>query len=388
MIDYQYANRDRPVRLGLVGGGPGSFAGIAHPIAARLDGRFSIVAGVFSSHPDRSADRAAIHGVARDRAYATLPEMVEAESARRDGVEAVAVITPRQSHFAVAKIAVDAGLHVICEKPISESAAEAEELASLVAQKGVVFCLTHNYSGYPMVREARQMVQSGAIGDIRMLEAQFILGRAAQRDEGAAERKPWNFDLAAQGYSWIMLEVGTHVEHIARFVTGLRPVAVCAEINSASPIFGNDDTAMLLVRYENGARAVMWFSFAAAGCNHDLKFRVHGKSGGLEWRQDEPERLVHSDVDRPRQTRQRGELYLSTSSRLAERISRGHPEGFHEAFANLYRDFGEAIRARQTGTLLAPEFATFPTAEDGVLTLRFSEAAYRSAICGSAWTPV
>jgi predicted dehydrogenase len=388
MTDYQYTSRATPIRLGLVGGGPGSFAGIAHPIAARLDGRFSIVAGVFSSDAERSVERASIHGVSQGRAYSSIEGMIAAERDRPDGIEAIAVITRRNSHYQFSKVALEAGLHVICEKPITETSKEAQELLDIANRVGVVFTLTHNYSGYPMVRNARQMVRDGRIGDVRMIEGQFTLGLDAARDESGAKRKPWQRDIAGQGFSWVMLEVGSHVEHLSRFVTGLRPVEVCAEIGSASPLTDRDDTAMLLVRYENGARGVMWFTFAAAGGTHGLKLRVHGQTGGLEWRHSEPENLIFTQVDAPQQTLLRGEPGLYEVAQLGQRITRGHPEGFHEAFANIYRDFSEQIKSRRDGVPLADAFAVSPTIEDGLLTLKFAEAAYRSASEGGHWIKI
>lgn len=387
-MNYQYTSRANPIRLALVGGGPGSFAGIAHPIAARLDGRFAIVAGVFSSDPLRSKERAEIHGVVPDRAYGSIHEMIESEQQRIDGIEAIAIITPRQTHFGLARAALEAGLHVICEKPITETAEEARQLLDIADRTDLVFCLTHNYSGYPMVRHAKRMVRDGQLADIRMVEAQFTLGLSAARDESRSTRSPWKQDLSGQRSSWILLEVGTHVEHLVRYVTGLNPVEVCAEIGSASPLSQNDDTAMMLIRYENGARGIMWCTFAAAGGTHGLKLRVHGKLGGIEWRQEHPEDLVYTQVDHPMQILVRGEPGLSTDACLNERITRGHPEGFHEAFANLYRDFAEAIRSKKYGTALLPEFATYPTILDGLKTLTFCEACFKSALNGAVWTHV
>lgn len=388
MQTHQFESRSNPVRLGLIGGGPGSFAAIAHPIAARLDGRLKIVAGVFSREPTQSKSRATIHDVSTERAYPTPAAMYASEAERADGIEAVAIITPRSSHFELAKGAIEAGLHVLCEKPIAESSEQARELQHLADQAKVVFCLTHNYSGYPMIRQARAMVADGAIGDVRMMQAEFTLGLDAARDETRAKRAPWSFDLGSIPFSWIMLEVGTHAEHLARYVTGLSPVEVCAEIGAASPLVPNDDTALLMVRYENGARGVMWFTFSAAGGVHGLKLRVHGKIGGVEWHQARPEELIYTQVDAPQQTLMRGEPGQFPLATAASRITKGHPEGFHEAFANLYRDFAEAVRARQMGSDLAPQFSTFPSIADGVKSLQFSEAAYRSALNGSAWTRV
>jgi predicted dehydrogenase len=274
--------------------------------------------------------------------------MYAAESARADGIEAVAIVSPRATHFKLAKGALEAGLHVICEKPVTESAEEARELQRLADQKDVIFCLTHGYSGYPMIRHARAMIAEGAIGDVRMLHVEFSLGMGASRDESKATRAPWSFDLSAIPYTWIMLEVGSHAEHLARYVTGLLPVEVCAEINAASPLFPFDDTALLMVRYDNAARGMMWVSVSAAGSTlGSLRLRVYGQLGALEWSHARPEELIYTQVDKPRQTLVRGEPGMSDLANTASRIPQGLPEGFLEAFANIYRDFSEAVRAKK-----------------------------------------
>lgn len=382
-------SRANPVRIGLIGGGPASFGGTVHPMAIRLDGRLQIVAGVFSRDPAQAGSRAEIHNVSPDRGYPTAAAMFAAERKRADGIEAVAIVTPRESHFELASAAIEAGLHVICEKPITETFAQARDLQRLAEQAGVIFCLTHGYSGYPMIRQAREMISAGAIGDVRMLNGEFLLGMGAARDESMAQRAPWAFDLAGTPHSWILLEIGSHVEHLARYVTGLAPVEVSAEIGAASPLVPFDDTAFVTLRYENGARGSMWFSASAAGAGlNSLKLRVHGSTGGLEWHQASPEDLIFTQVDQPRQTLQRGEAGQSDLAVAAGRLVPGLPEGFLEAFANLYRDFAAAIRAQQAGTAIPPSFSTFPGISDGLKVLQFAEAAHRSALNGSAWTRV
>ncbi len=376
----------RRLRLGVVGGGPGSLIGPVHRAAARLDGRYDVLASVLSSDPERARAAGAEAGIAPERAYGTLEEMLAAERAREDGVDVVAVMTPNHAHHPACKAIVAAGVDVVCDKPLATSLDEALDLVAAVREAGTVFCFTHNYSGYPMVREARALVRSGALGEIRQAHVVYAQGQLSSYVEPQApERLRWRLDPARGGPSPVLGDIGTHAHQLLTFITGEQVTRVAADVGPTVPGRTADDYAGMLLRLEGGGRGVMWVTQAASGAENALEIRVHGSRGGLEWAQNQPNQLRHVEQLQPARILSRGQPGLSPAASRASRIPLGHPEGFHEAFANLYADAAEAIAARITGVDPDPLALDFPTVEDGARGLRFVEAALASRDRGGAW---
>ncbi len=379
----------RPLRLGVVGGGPGSFIGPIHRSAAVLDGCFRVVAGVVTSRPERAAVQGAAVGLDEARSYSNVDEMIKLEAQRVDGqgIEAVAVMTPNDCHFAECSAAMQAGLHVICDKPLANSVEEARALVLLARQTGVVFCLTHNYSGYPMVRQARAMVEQGALGAIRMVNAEYLQGGMASAVESGplSDKLKWKLDATRGGPSLVMGDIGTHAHHLASFVAVSPVTRVAADVGSIVPDRQFDDFAGMLWRFANGARGVCCVSQAAAGAENNVTVRVYGERGMLEWQHAVPNYLRHSPLGEPARTLGRGDPYLLPAAQCATRISRGHPEGFRESFANLYADFAALIAARLTSTDPDPLALRIPTVEDGLRGILFVDAALQSSRQGGGW---
>jgi predicted dehydrogenase len=377
----------RRLRLGVVGGGPGSFIGTVHRAAARLDDHYEIVAAVMSRNPERARAAARASGIPEERAYADHGELLAREAGRADGIDVLAIMTPNDTHYAIARDALASGLDVICDKPLATNLEDALDLVQRVKESGLVFCLTHNYTGYPMVRHARAMVQRGELGPIRQLHVEYIQGNLAVPTE--ADRDPaanWRFVAELCGASLVLGDIGTHAHHLACFITGLELSEVAAELGSVMPGRQVHDYGHLLLRFAGGARGSMWVTNAAAGAEHGLHIRVFGDKGGLEWHQEEPNRLLHRPLGGFAQVLTRGRPGLSAEAERATRIVLGHPEGFHEAFANLYADAAEAIVARRTGAEPDPLALDFPTVEDGARGIKFVEAAVASHANGGRWT--
>jgi predicted dehydrogenase len=372
----------RRLRLGVVGGSRG-FIGPVHRTAARLDDAFEIVAGVLSADPERGRIAAAGIGLDTARTYATVPAMLAAERARPDGIDAVAVMTPNADHFASAMAALDAGLDVICDKPLTTALDDALALVAKVRDTGLVFCTTYNYSAYPMVRQARAMVQAGEIGTIRQVHLTYVQGHNATLVEAGEGGRAWRFDPAQCGPSLILGDIGTHAHHLGAYVTGLELDRVLADVGASLPGREVDDYAGVLLRWSNGARGTMWVTNAAAGAEHGLAFRIFGDEGGLEWHQERPNDLLHRRLggfERRLSRRLHGALHP-----LAERSARveiGHPEGYQEAFANLYLEVARAIVARRTGREVDPALPQPPTVLDGARGIRFIEACVESRRTG------
>jgi predicted dehydrogenase len=381
------ARLGRRLRLGVVGGGPGSFIGTVHRTAARLDDHYEVVAAVLSRNPERGRAAARAIGIAEARAYRDHAELLAREAERADGIEVLAIMTPNHMHHAAARDALAHGLDVICDKPLATTLTDALDLVRRVAASGLVFCTTYNYTGYPMVRHARAMVRSGALGAICQLHVEYIQGHLAGDTE--ADRDPtanWRFAPEQCGPSLVVGDIGTHAHHLATFVTGLELTELAAELGSALPGRQAHDYAHLLLRFAGGARGSMWVTNSAAGAEHGLHLRVFGDQGGLEWRQEEPNRLLHRPLGGFPQVLTRGRPGLSPEAERATRIVLGHPEGFHEAFANLYADAADAIVARRTGAPPDPLALDFPTVVDGARGVKFVEAAVASHHAGGRWT--
>ncbi len=386
-MDYELRRRfGRRLRLGMVGGGRSSLIGETHRMAARLDDRYELVAGCFSSDAVRGRAAGADLLIPVDRIYADIRQMAEAESKRADGIDVAAICSPTDSHHAAAVAFLQRGIEVICDKPMTSTLEEAIGLVKAVRKSGRLFCLTHNYTGYPMVREARARIAAGEIGAVRLASVEFPIGTSRMvAEEPDAAKRHWRFDPDRVGVAGILGEVGTHVHHMASFVTGHEVAAVSATMATLTPGRRVYDNAFLTVKFSNGAQGIFWSSYVAAGNEHGLSFRVHGEKGGLAWRQEEPNELWLMPFDGPRQRLSRGQDGLSPAAERATRIRIGHPEAFTEAFANLYRDFADAAMAARLG--LAPGSAAldFPRAEDGARTLKLIEAATASNERNGAW---
>ena len=378
----------RKLRLALVGGGPGSFIGAMHRQAARLDDRYEVVSAVLSSDPDRCLSAGRELGLDEDRIHSDVARMCAAEAAREDGAEVAAIMTPNDSHLPFAKAALENGLDVICDKPMTNTVAEAEELVQIVRDTGLVFCLTHNYTGYPMVRQARAMVANGQLGDIRLVQVEYVQGGKAREDDPdpADGPVPWRFDPAKSGPSLVLGDIGSHAHNLVRFITGLEVTEVAAEVGAVVPNRRVHDFAGALLRMEKGVRGSFWTTQAAAGVENCLRIRVSGTKGSLEWLQEHPQVLQFKPLGAPAETRTpNGPGTLPLAGR-SSRIVAGHPEGFPDGFANIYSDAAEVIAARRTGSAPDPLAMHFPTAEDGLLGVRFIERMLASSEKNGAWT--
>ena len=375
----------RRLRLAVIGGGPGSFIGAMHRTAARVDDRYELVAGALSSDPQRSNAAGRDLGIAR--IYSGAIELLDGEAAHPEGADVVAIMTPNDSHHAYAMAALDRGFDVICDKPMTNTLAEAREVLEKVEETGLVFCLTHNYTGYPMVRQARAMVEAGELGEIALVQVEYVQGgKAARNDPAPDDPLPWRYDPVRGGPSLVMGDIGTHAHNLVRFITGLEVSEVAAEIGHIVPDRQVDDYAGALLRLENGARGSFWVTQAAAGVENCLRIRVSGTTGTVEWMQEQPTRLAYKPLAGPAEIRTPNGPGTHPLAARASRIVAGHPEGFHEGFANLYSDAAEAIAARRAGIAADPLALHFPNAGDGALGVRFVDAAMASSINGGAWT--
>ena len=376
----------RKLRLAMVGGGPGSNIGDTHRRAAGFDGRYTLLAGVFASDPARSRAFAASLEIAPDRRYGSWEEMAEREGGRKDGVEVVAIMTPNASHHPIAKAFLERGIDVICDKPLTTGLDDALDLLRLARRTGLVFAVTYNYTGYPMVRQAREMVRSGELGAIRLVQVEHASGWASTLLEASGHKQAtWRTTPSIAGKSAVVGDIGTHAHHLARFVTGLEVTEVSAELSTLVPGRKSDDNAHVKLRFTNGARGLMWVSMAATGNLHGQRIRVFGEKASLEWIQEQPEQLHLRPLDGPHRVLSRGCGYLSAAAQRATRLWPGHPEGFLEAFANLYSGAADAVLARRDDAPLDRSALSFPTVEDGVLGVKFVEVAVESSRRDGAW---
>ncbi len=360
----------RKVRLGMVGGGQGSNIGETHRYAARLDDRYALVSGVFASDAGRSRDFAATLGIAPERRYGSWQEMAEQEAQREDGLEVVSIMTPNNSHYAIAKAFLERGIDVICDKPLTTDVEQALELMRLVRQSGLVFGVTYCYTGYPMVRQAREMVRGGELGKIRLVQVEHASGWASTLLEAEGHKQAvWRTTPSIAGKSSVVGDLGTHAHHLARFISGLEITEVSAELASIVPGRQVDDNAHIMLRFNNGAKGMMWASMVAAGHMHE----------------EQPNELILRPADGPHQILSRGSGWLSPAARRTSRLWPGHPEGYLEAFANLYSDIADAVLARRDGVAADPLAYLFPTVEDGVLGVKFVDAAVASHQQDGRW---
>ena len=379
----------RKIRMGMVGGGRDAFIGAVHRMAAALDGHIELVCGAFSSDPERSRASGADFYLPAHRVYGDFHEMMAAEAELPAGerMDFVSIVTPNNVHFPVAKAALEAGFHVLSDKPMTFDLAEARELAALVERTGLQFGLTHNYTGYPMVKEARHLVRSGAIGAVRKVVVEYPQGWLASLIESEGQKQAsWRTDPARAGASSCMGDIGTHAENLMEYITGLEIAELCADLSTMVDGRQLDDDGNVLVHLDNGARGVLYASQISAGEENPLTIRIYGELAGLEWRQEEPNTLTVKWGDRHREVRRTGVGELSAASAAHTRLPAGHPEGFVEAFANLYRNYALALQARLAGEQPAPEHMDFPTVHDGVRGMAFITACVASSASDQKWT--
>lgn len=376
------------IRLGMVGGGQGAFIGAVHRIAARIDDQYELVAGALSSDPARAKASALEIGIAPDRAYGSFEEMAKAEAARPDGIEAVSIVTPNHMHAPAARAFLEAGIHVICDKPMTTTVEEAQGLVDLVRKTGKVFVLTHNYTGYPMIRQARAMVAAGELGDIRLVQAEYPQDWLTERAElSGSKQAEWRTDPKRSGAGGAIGDIGTHAYNLAAFVTGLETDRLLAQLTTFAEGRLLDDDVQILLRYHGGARGMLWASQVAVGHENGLKLRVYGTKGGLEWVQADPNYLWFTRFGQPRQLYTRGGNGAWAEANRVTRVPSGHPEGYLEGFATIYAEAARAIRAAREGR--KPESSViYPTVEDGLAGMRFIEAAVASSRAGNTWTKV
>lgn len=379
----------RRVRLGLVGGAQGSQIGPVHRMAARLDDCFDIVAGAFSSDPTRSLESAAAFGI--PRGYVDVAQMIAAEKDRPDGIDAVAIMTPNDSHFDAVAAALDAGLHVICDKPLTNDYDSALALARKARENDLILSLTHNYSGYPMVREARAAIEAGEIGPLRLVNVRYVQGSLGKPVEAEPDRMlarvKWRLDAAKGGKSHVMGDIGTHAHQMMSFVTGRRIVSVLADVGPTLPGRTAHDTAQVILKLDDGTRGQMLISKVATGAQNVVAIEAYGEDGGISWNQAEANDLRVMRLNRADEVRTRGLPSLHPLAQRASRIAIGHPEAFIEAFANLYTDFAELVAARLGGAEPNPLAHITPNADDGVDSLAFIDACLTSTETGT-WAEV
>jgi predicted dehydrogenase len=384
MNDSNFPGR---IRLGMVGGGEGAFIGAVHRIAARLDDRFELVAGALSSRPDAARRSGLALGLAPDRIYADYAEMARAEAARPDGIEAVSIVTPNHMHAPVAQAFLEAGIHVICDKPVTTNSADARLLRDLARERGLLFAVTHNYSAYPMVRHARKMVRDGALGEIRVVNVRYAQDWLAEPIEQDGQKQAaWRTDPARAGGGAIG-DIGTHAWQLADTIVGQPVEALAAQLNTFVPGRVIDDDVQVLLRYGGGARGMLWASQVAAGEENALRLRVYGTKAGLSFDQQNPNELWITPLGGASERITRGRLQ-GKEALHATRVPAGHPEGYLEAFAQLYTDAASQIAAAIDADSPPPESEWLTTVDDGVAGLRFIDAVLTSSRANAAWVKI
>ena len=373
------------IPLGMVGGGQGAFIGSVHRIAARLDGRFRLVAGALSSTHERARASGAELGLDPARVYDDWRRMAMREARREDGIRAVAIVTPNHMHAGPAIEFLKRGIHVICDKPLTATMAEAKKLAQAAERSKALFVLTHNYTGYPLVRQARAMVAGGDLGDLRLVQVEYLQDWLTGPAEAAGSKQAvWRVDPSRAGLGGALGDIGTHAWNLAGFVTGMEPEAIAADLSSFGPGRVLDDNAHVMLRYANGARGTLLASQVAPGNENGLRLRVYGTKGGLEWAQEDPNRLWFTPFGGEKRLLTRNGAGADPSAQRVARVPGGHPEGYLEAFATIYAEAARAIRAHEAGKAPAPG-VIYPTLADGLSGMRFVAACVQSARRNSAW---
>lgn len=378
---------NRKLRMGMVGGGQGAFIGAVHRAAAQIDGKIELVAGAFSSDPKRSAASGKELFIDPKRVYPDFRTMAKAEAALspEERIDFVSIVTPNNSHFEIASTFLKAGFNVVCDKPMTFDVKEARELRKLVRKTGKVFALTHNYTGYPMVKQARSMVAKNQLGRILKVVVEYPQGWLLDSIEKTGQKQAsWRTDPAQAGASCCIGDIGTHAENLARYITGLEIESLCAEFTSFGAGRKLEDDGNLLLRYRGGAKGILYASQISAGEENNLNIRVYGTKGALEWHQEDPNQLVLKFNDKPRQILTRGNGYLSREAQAATRLPPGHPESFLEAFANIYLEAAKAIADEVSGKKIKKY--DFPDVDDGLVGMLFIDTAVKSAGSTKKWT--
>ena len=377
---------DRRMRIGMVGGGKDAFIGGVHRIALRLDGNYELVAGSFSSNFDNSKETGKDLGLAEDRIYETYQEMAEKESARSDGIHVVAIVTPNHLHVPIAKIFAEKGMHIICDKPLALSTKEAIELKNIVENNKIIFALTHNYTGYPMIRHARSLIQKNDLGSIRVVQAEYPQDwLTTKAEDSGLKQAEWRTDPKRSGDGGCIGDIGTHAFNLIRFITGLEVDELSADIHTFVKGRLLDDNAQIMLRFKGGAKGAIWSSQVAVGNENNLKIRVFGENGGLEWRQEDPNYLYYTKFGHPTQKITRGSGSASEEANNVTRIPPGHPEGYLEGFANIYSDVYKRLFAQTNQQNYGQSNDCYPTIYDGVEGMRFIETVLESNNNNSKW---
>ena len=372
------------IRLGMVGGGRDAFIGGVHRIASRIDDHYELVAGAFSSTAEKSLASAADLGVSTERAYPDYQAMAQAEAKLENGIEAVSIVTPNHLHAAVATEFLKQGIHVICDKPLTSTLDEAKALVEKAQQSGALFVLTHNYTGYPMVRQARSMIKEGKLGKLRLVQAEYAQDWLSTKLEDSGQKQAsWRTDPTRSGLGGCIGDIGTHAFNLASFVTGLEMHSLCADLDTFVDGRSLDDNAHVMLRFEGGAKGMIWSSQVAPGNENALRLRVYGSEGGLEWSQEDPNYLWYTPLGEPKRLLTRSGSGANESANAASRLPAGHPEGYLEGFANLYTDAAVTIQTRRTGG--SPDMSLLPSVQDGLAGVAFVDAAVKSSNNGGTW---
>lgn len=371
------------IKLGMVGGGKGSFIGEVHRMAARLDDRYELLAGALSSDANTAKESALSLNLDKKRSYSSFDTMAEVEASLEDGIEAVAIVTPNHLHAQVAEAFLNNGIHVICDKPLTSSLADAEGLASIVKDTGLVFAVTYNYSGYPMVRQAREMIQNGDLGELRVIQIEYAQGWLATDIEKTGHKQAlWRTNPAKAGIGGAIGDIGTHAFHLSEFVTGLQVKDLLADLDSMVSGRELDDNANILMKYTNDVKGMLWVSQIATGKENGLRIRVFGTKAGIEWSQENPNFLKYSRLGESLRILSRGGPSIGCLAGEATRIPSGHPEGFIEGFANIYSDTADLIIAHRSNSKTN---SLVPTINDGIRGMQFIETAVKSSTSGGVW---
>ena len=376
----------KKIKLGMVGGGEGAFIGEVHRIAARMDERFQLCAGALCSDPERSLKSALDLGLPEDRSYSDYKEMAISESQRDDGINFVSIVTPNHLHHPIAKAFLEVGINVICDKPMTMNSEEAQELIDISESSDLIFAVTYNYSGYPLIREAREIIKKGELGSIRIIKVEYIQDWLTEPIESTGQKQAsWRVDPKKSGIGGSIGDIGTHAFHLAHFVTQQLPNKISADLSCFVEGRELDDNAHILMRYESGAKGMIWSSQVAPGNENNLKIQIYGEKGGLIWQQENPNELILNLLNQPSRRLTRGSSFVGDQSARLTRIPAGHPEGYLEGFANIYREVADEFSAKISGKPISKDIL-YPTSKEGLYGVSFIEAAIESNSKDSVWT--
>ncbi len=381
----------RKVRMGMIGGGQGAFIGGVHRIAAAIDQKIDLVCGAFSSTPEKSKASGKELLVPDERCYGSYEEMIQTEAGlpADQKMDFVSIVTPNHVHFPPAKLALESGFHVLSDKPATFDLQQAKDLKPIIESSGRLYGLTHNYTGYPMVKQARDFIKAGEFGEIRKIIVEYPQGWLATRlEETGAKQAEWRTDPKRSGAAGCMGDIGTHAENLAEYITGLKIKELLADLTAFVPGRQLDDDGNVLLRFENGAKGVLHASQISVGTENNLNIRVYGEKGGLEWHQVEPNTLLVHRIDKPTEIWRTGNGYVGENAAYASRTPFGHPEGYLEAFANIYKNFADHILALEAGETADDKVTDYPKIDDGIRGMAFIDAVVESSAKGAAWTPL